>query len=85
MEGQKLILNDGTVLEGARAGLSFGFLWLWIPGKTFWEVGDIVRDTNNTERIVFQYGEMQNVYEGYTECTRLMADDGEISVCLVKG
>ena len=85
MEGQRLILNDGTVLENARAGLSSGFLWLRIPGKTFWEVADIVRDAEKMQHLIFQYGEMEDVYEGYTVCTMIMVDDDKISVSMVKG
>lgn len=38
-----------------------------------------------TGRIVFQYGEQEDVYEGFTVCRTIMIDsDNHISVCMKK-
>lgn len=84
-QGIRLILNDGTVIEDGRAGLADGFLWLRLPGFTMQEAAAIAFDPQKTARIEFQYGEMEDVHEGYTTCTNIMTDDGRISVCMVKG
>lgn len=84
MNGHRLKLNDGTVIENGRAGLTNGFLWLWIPG-TFWDVADLVRNDEVMGSITFEYGEVQEQYEGYTVCTGIMADSEEIAVRMVKG
>ena len=34
MEGRRLILSDGTVIEDGQAGLADGNLWLYLPGYT---------------------------------------------------
>ena len=86
MEGQRLLLNDGTVIEDGQAGYSEGFLWLFLTGYTIAQAAILFCDPSKTERIVFQYGEMEDEYEGYTNCTRLLADaDGRVSVCLIRG
>ena len=86
MEGQRLILNDGTTIENGSAGYSDGFLWLWFAGFTMQQAATMFFDAAKTERIVFQYGEMQDEYTGFTTCRTLMVDtDGKISVCMVKG
>ena len=86
MEGLRLILNDTITIEGGRAGYSGGFLWLFFTGFTLPEAGAIFFDPSNTSKIVFQYGEMEDTYDGFTVCTNLMIDsDGSISVCLSKG
>ena len=81
----RLILNDGTIIENGRAGYSMGFLWLRLPGFTMQAAADIAFNPALTQRIVFQYGQMEDVYEGYTSCTSINNEDSMISVCLVKG
>ena len=84
MEGLRLILGDGTVIENGRAGLADGFLWLRFPDSTMQETAMIVFDTEKTQRIVFQFGEMSDEYIGYTICKSIMADNDRISACMVK-
>lgn len=86
MEGLRLILNDGTIIEEGSAGYAQGFLWLYFTGYTFLETAMIFSDKTKTQHIVFQYGEMQDVYDGFTECVNVNIDiDNKISVCLTKG
>ena len=82
---RKLILNDGTVIEGGEAGYSQGFLWLFLPGYTMQQAAAIAFDKNKTAVIVFEYGEMEDRYEGYTNCTSISENDGQANVCLEKG
>jgi hypothetical protein len=43
-------------------------------------------DPAKTGRIVYEYGEMADTYEGFTNCTNLFIDnDGKVSVCLTRG
>ena len=43
-------------------------------------------DPSNTEHIEFQYGEMSDSYDGFTNCIRLMSETGGmVSVCMVRG
>lgn len=77
---------DGTTIENGEAGYSGGFLWLYIVGMTLPAVAAIAFDPAKTGHIVFQYGEMQDEYDGFTVCTDLSIDnDGRVSVCMVKG
>lgn len=86
MEGQRLILNNSIIIEDGRAGYSGGFLWCYITGYTMAEAAAIFLNAENTQLIVFQYGEMEDRYEGFTRCTNLSeSTDGMISVCLTKG
>ena len=84
--GKRLILNDGTSIEEGRAGYAQGFLWCYLPNYTMQQAASLFFDAQKTERIVFQYGEMEDEYTGYTNCIRLMADtDGIVSVCMTRG
>ena len=85
MDGIRLVLNNGTVIENGRAGYASGFLWLRLPGYTMQTAAALAFNTAATKRIVFQYGQMEDVYEGYTSCTCINEEDGLISVCMVKG
>lgn len=85
MKGIRLILNDGTVIENGRAGYAEGCLWCYITGYTMMQAAALFLDAEKTARIVFQYGEMQDEYEGYTNCVNIQIDvDGEVSVCMKK-
>lgn len=84
MEGQRVILNDGTTIENARAGLAEGFLWLWLPGMTMQEAAAIAFDPEKTKKIWYQYGEMESEYLGYTGCRMINTDGAEVSVCLTR-
>ena len=86
MEGLRLVLNDGTVIEDGRAGFSTGSVVLFITGMTMQEAVGIAFDPSKTSRITFQYGEMEETYDGYTKCVNIGIDsDGEITVILEKG
>ena len=85
MEGQRIILNDGTVIENGRAGYYQGALWCYFDGRTIGEAIQLFTNADRTARIVFQYGEMEDVYEGFTDCFHVSVADGSISVGLKKG
>ena len=81
----RLILKDGTVIEGASAGYNTGTLWCYMKGLSLMEAAAIFFDPGKTARIVFVYGEMEDVHVGFTRCTNLKIDsDGEVAVCLMK-
>lgn len=84
--GQRLILADGTQIENGRCGYSDGHLWCWISGYTMTQAAQLFLEPAKTNRIVYEYGEMSDTYENFTNCTILIIDsDGIISVCLVRG
>ena len=84
--GQRLIMNDGTVIENGRCGYSEGYLWNWIAGYSLAQAAQIFFDPNKTSRIVYEFGEESETYENFTNCTNLMIDrDGKVSVCLTRG
>lgn len=84
MEGRQLNLNDGTIIPNGEAGLSGGFLWLYLPGYTIQQAAAVAFDSSKTAVIVFEYGEMSDTYTGYTLCTSVSEDDGQASVCLIQ-
>lgn len=84
--GQRLILKDGTRIENGSCGYADGRLWCWVTGYTIAEAAQVFCLPEKTDKIVYEYGEMQDEYEGYIVCTHLLInDDGQVSVCLKKG
>ena len=84
--GQRLILADGMQIENCKCGCSTGHLWCWLTGHTLQQAAQVFFDPAKTGRIVFEYGEMSDTYEGFTNCINLMIDtDGRVSVCLIRG
>ena len=84
--GVRLILADQTVIENGRCGYSDGHLWCWITGYSMQSAVAMFFDPNRTKRIIYEYGEMSDEYENYTNCTNVMIDaDGMISICMTRG
>lgn len=84
--GRRLIFADGTTVENGRCGYSDGALVCWVTGYSMQTAGEIFFDPNKTSRIVFEYGEMSDEYDGFTRCVLQMIDnDGQVSACLKKG
>jgi hypothetical protein len=84
--GQRLILADGTRIENGEAGYADGFLWCYLPGMSMAQAGTLFFDPAKTSRIIFEYGEMSETYNGMTDCRNIRIDaDGQIAVCMVKG
>ena len=84
--GRRLILADQTTIENGRCGYSDGHLCCWFTGYSMQSAAMIFFDPNKTNRIVFEFGEMSNTYENFTNCINLMIDsDGIISVVMTRG
>ena len=84
--GQRLIFDDGTTIENGSCGYSSGSLWCWVHGFTMQEAAQIFFDPAKTRQITYEYGEMSDVYENFTNCVSLLIDnDGQISACLIRG
>lgn len=78
-------MNDGTIIENGEAGCANGCLWLKLPGYTMQSAAALAFDDDKTSRIVFQYGEMSDTYEDFTNCVNINQDyDGLVSVCMKK-
>ena len=86
MNGQRLILKDGTTIENGSAGYSDATLWLYCYVYTMMQAAMLFFDPAKTDVIVFQYGDMEDRYEGFTNCRNMMInEDGRVSVCLKRG
>ena len=83
--GRRLILADGTKIENGEAGYAGGFLWCYLTGWTMSHAAQVFTNPAKTAEIRFEYGEMEDVYRGFTTCTNIMTDGERVSVCLVKG
>ena len=83
--GQRLIMMDGMTIENASCGYAEGNLWCWLPGYTMQAAAAIFFDPSKTGKITFEYGEMTDVYEGFTNCASLLSSPDQISVCMKKG
>ena len=87
MDGRRLIMNPGPnqiELPGSDAGYAEGVLWLYIQGQTLAQAFAFLSDPANTAVIRYEYGEMSDVYEGFTHLTTLMEREGEVSAALKK-
>lgn len=85
MDGRSLILNPGPnqiELPGSEAGYAEGVLWLYLRRLTLAQAFALLSDPTNTAVIRYEYGEMEDVFEGFTHLTTLMEREGEVSAAL---
>ena len=80
-----LILNDGTRLVVSYCGANAGYLWIDVYEKSFYECAYLFSNQKLTSRMVYEFGEMHQEYEGYTELTVVMAEDDYVKVALKRG
>ena len=86
LRGQRLILKSGITIEDGSAGYADGYLWCWFTGMTLPVAASMFFDPANTSVIRYQYGEMEDRYEGYTDCVHMDINAyGQVSICLKKG
>ena len=83
--GRRLILADGTKIENGEVGDLVTEIWCYLPGWTVGRAAQIFTNTAKTAEIRFQYGDMEDVFRGYTDCRNIMTRGEQIAVCLVKG
>lgn len=87
MDGRRLILNPGPnqiELPGSEAGYAEGVLWLYLRGLTLAQAFAVLSDPANTAVIRYEYGEMEDIFEGFKHLTTLMEREGEVSAALKK-
>lgn len=84
MVGRRLILNDGTALENAEAGYAEQVLWCYIPGLSVVQVFPLFSDAQKTQKITFEYGEMSDVYEGFTVISAIIQGEDMTRIALRK-
>lgn len=84
--GQRIVFADGTKYENTSAGYSDGVLVVFMnTAITLHEAPEIFFNPNKTSRIVFEYGDMEDTYDGFTHVTNMREDvDKNVSVTLRK-
>ena len=81
--GTRIRLADDTVIEGGECGYAEGSLWCYFSGYSLQDAANLFFDKSKTQTIRAEYGEMADVYEGFTNCVAFnLNTDGKISVCL---
>lgn len=82
---RKLTMMDGTEFVDCECGLADGVLWCYMKGVPFHEAVAAFDNPEKTGRIIFTYGEMMDVYEGFTRITAAVQQkDGRVDIALEK-
>ena len=82
--GRRIILKDETVYENGECGYAEGNLWCYVPGVTAADVLPKFLKPSATEHIRFEYGEMVDVYDGFTVLSTVLTEPTQVSICLKK-
>ena len=83
---RKIVLNDGTEIDGGTAGISSGGgLWIYFTGYTMMQAAMMFLDPQKTAKITFIGGDSEAVYEGYTNCVNMSLDEtGQFHICMTR-
>lgn len=82
----RLILNDGTIIDSGQAWLVTGVLRCFFNGYTINEAATLFLDATKTAHIIYDNGETQETFDGYTICTSIDMDvEGYVHIGLEKG
>lgn len=86
MEGRRVILADGRVHEGCECGFADEVLVVYLKdGTTLMDAAVEFSDPDKTVRIRFEYGDMYDIYDGFTVLRSVYADYDEVTVMLKRG
>ena len=84
--GRRIVFADETVFEDAEIGYTEGMIWCYLPSDDLTAAFLIFSNPEKTSRMEFQYGEMTDVYEGYTDIVLIQKNnDHQITVALKRG
>jgi hypothetical protein len=83
----RLILKDGTVLEGCECGYANKELWCFLKNRTMADAIQYFSDPAKFETIVFEFGipidYTRLTYSGFTELITISRQDEETDVRLI--
>lgn len=71
----RLMMSDGTVLEGASLITAENRLFLYIPGGEMRQVFDLMMNRGATATIIYEDGPVRTVHQGYQKLTSI-GDEG---------
>ena len=84
MEGRRVVMADGTELLNAEIGYANRHIWCYLKDITLPMAYDLFSDPQKTGALVFDYGDMQDVYEGFTELHAIQKSEDGVDVRLDK-
>ena len=77
----EVILGDGTCLEAVWCGAEMGVMSMLVFGfESLRAAAEKLGNRDNTARVTFRYGEMEDCFEGYTRLFLLRYDTDSGSV-----
>lgn len=84
MEGRRVVMADGTELLDAEIGYTDKHIWCFLKHITFFEAYDLFSNPLKTQTLIFDYGDMQDVYEGFTELDTIKKTEDGVNVRMNK-
>lgn len=83
---RRITLNDGTIYENSDIGFTNGVICCFINGETATVLNTfpVFSDSAKTEKIVYEFGEKQNTYEGFTHLGGIWEEYGGGITILLK-
>ena len=84
MEGRRIVMADGTELIDSTIGYSDGHIWCFLVNISFSTAYELFSDAQKTGTLIFDYGDMQDVYEGYTKVHTVKTTEFGVDVRLNK-
>lgn len=84
MEGRRVVMADGTELIDAEIGYAYGHIWCYLQNITLPMAYDLFSNPQKTGTLIFDYGDMRDVYEGFTQVNTIKISEDGVDVRMDK-
>ncbi len=83
MADRVVTLNNGTIFEDSDCGYADRKLWCFIKGISFGEAYAAFSDPESTKEIRFLYGNVEEIYKGFTDLDIIRKSEFTIDIRLI--
>lgn len=84
MEGRRIVMADGTELMDAEIGYANRHIWCHLKNITLPMAYDLFSNPQKTGTLIFDYGDMRDVYEGFTQVNTIKISEYGVDVRMDK-
>ena len=82
MEGRRIRMKDNTVYEEGEIGYADGVIWCFLKNVDLISAFQNFSDPEKAQKLVFEYGEMSDVYEDFTSISAIIQKEQGVNIML---
>lgn len=82
MNGRRIRMNDGAIYEEGEIGYADGVIWCFLKNIDLISAFQNFSNPEKTQKLVFEYGEMSDVYEGFMSIGAVIQKEQGVNIML---